>query len=98
MRRMAKLPNGSVLATIMPALSEFEQAKMSKFNKKSVAIFNNKEANSYETINYESFDLEKAKGFELPANDLIKCAYADGSVEVKGDGMAVFSVSLPRMD
>ena len=90
MRRMAKLPNGSVLATIMPALSEFEQAKMSKFNKKSVAIFNNKEANSY--------DLEKAKGFELPANDLIKCAYADGSVEVKGDDMAVFSVSLSRMD
>ena len=92
-RRMAKLPNGSVLATIMPALSEFEQAKMSEFNKKSVAIFNNKEANSYETINYGSFDLGKAKGMELPANDLIKCAYADGSVEIKGNDMAVFSVS-----
>ena len=92
-RRMAKLPNGSVLATLMPALSESEKTKMNEFNQKSIAILNNKETNSYETINYESFDLEKAKGFELPANDLIKCAYADGSVEVKGDDMAVFSVS-----
>lgn len=92
-RRMVKLPNGSVLATIMPALSEFEQAKMNEFNQKSVAIFNNKEANSYETINYESFDLGKAKGMELSANDLIKCAYADGCIAIKDNDMAVFSVS-----
>lgn len=92
-RRMAKLPNGSVLATLMPALSESEKTKMNEFNQKSVAILNNKEANSYETINYESFDLGKAKGQELTANDLIKCAYADGSVEIKGNDMAVFSVS-----
>lgn len=91
--RMAKLPNGSVLATIMPALSEFEQAKMSEFNKKMVAVLNNKEANSYETINYEDFDLEEAKGLELPANDLIKCAYADGSIGIKDNDMAVFSAS-----
>lgn len=92
-RRMVKLPNGSVLATIMPALSESEQTTMNKFNEKSVAVFNNKEANYYETINYESFDLEKAKDRELPANDLIKCAYADGSMTVKDNAMAVFSVS-----
>ena len=92
-RQATKLPNGSVLVTIMPVLSEFEQGKINEFNKKSVAIFNNKEANSYETINYGSFDLGKAKGMELPANDLIKCAYADGSVEIKGNDMAVFSVS-----
>ena len=71
-RRMVKLPNGSVLATIIPALSESEQTEINEFNKKSVTIFNNEEANSYETINYGSFDLEKAKGMELPANDLNK--------------------------
>ncbi len=27
--------------------------------------------------------LEKQKDMELSANDLIKCAYADGSIEVK---------------
>ena len=92
-RRMIKLPNGSVIATIMPALSELEQTRMNEFNQKTVAILNNMEAKSYETINYESFDLEKAKDMELPANDLIKCAYADGSIEIKGNDMAVFSVS-----
>lgn len=92
-RRIVKLPNGSVLATIMPALSEFEQTKMNEFNKKSVAIFNDKKANSYETINYESFDMEEAKDMELPVNDLIKCAYADGSIEIKNNDIAVFSVS-----
>ena len=92
-RRMVKLPNNSVLATIMPALSESEKVKMNEFNQKSVAIFNNKEANSYETINYESFDLGKAKGMELSANDLIKCAYADGCIAIKDNDMAVFSVS-----
>ena len=91
-RRMVKLPNGSVLATIIPALSESEQTEINEFNKKSVTIFNNEEANSYETINYGSFDLEKAKGMELPANDLIKCAYADGCIAIKGNDMAAFSV------
>ena len=63
---------------------------MNEFNQKSIAIFNNKEAKFYETINYESFDIGKAKDMELSANDLIKCAYADGSIEVKGNDMAVF--------
>lgn len=92
-RRMAKLPNGSILATIMPASAEFEQVKLNEYNEKSIAILNNKEANFYETINYESFDLEKAKGLELSANDLIKCAYADGCIAIKDNDMAVFSVS-----
>lgn len=92
-RRMAKLPNGSILATIMPASVEFEQVKLNEYNEKSIAILNNKEANFYETINYESFDLEKAKGLELSANDLIKCAYADGCIAIKDNDMAVFSVS-----
>ena len=89
-RRMVKLPNGFVLATLMPAFSESEKVEMNEFNQKSIAIFNNKEAKFYETINYESFDIGKAKDMELSANDLIKCAYADGSIEVKGNDMAVF--------
>ena len=92
-RRMTKLSNGSVLATILPAFSEEEKANLSEFNRKSVAILNNMEADSYETINYESFDIEKAEKMELPANDLIKCAYADGYIEIRDDDMAVFSVN-----
>lgn len=91
--QITKLPNGSVLVTMMPALFGSEQTKMNEFNQKSVAIFNNKEANSYETINYESFDLGRAKGMELSANDLIKCAYADGCIAIKDNDMAVFSVN-----
>ena len=71
-RRMVKLPNGFVLATLMPAFSESEKVEMNEFNQKSIAIFNNKEAKFYETINYESFDIGKAKDMELSANDLIK--------------------------
>lgn len=92
-RQITKLPNGSVLVTIMPALFGSEQMKMNEFNQKSVAILNDKEANFYGTINYESFDLGKAKGMELSANDLIKCAYADGCIAIKDNDMAVFSVS-----
>ena len=73
-RRMVKLPNGFVLATLMPAFSESEKVEMNEFNQKSIAIFNNKEAKFYETINYESFDIGKAKDMELSANDLIKCS------------------------
>lgn len=91
--RMTKLPNGFVLATIGPSTSEYEQTKMNEFNQKSIAIFNNKEANSYETINYESFDIEKAKDEELSSNDLIKCAYSDGFIGIKNTDMAVFSMS-----
>ena len=91
MNRMTRLPNGSILATTLPALSKLEKARMSGFNQKTIVIFNNKEANFYETINYESFDIEEADT-ELPANDLIKCAYSYGSVEIKDNDTVVFSV------
>lgn len=90
--RMIKLPNGSVLATIRPAVFEYAQAKMNEFNQKSIAIFNDKEAKSYETIDYESFNIEKAKGRELSANDLIKATYAEAYIAIKDNDMAVFSV------
>lgn len=91
--RMIKLPNGSVLATIRPAVFEYEQAKMNELNQKSIAIFNDKEAKSYETIDYGSFDIEKAKGIELSANDLIKATYAEACIAIKDNDIAVFSVN-----
>lgn len=92
--QMTKLPNGSVLATIQPALFEYQKAEQTNvINQKTITIFNDKEANSYETIKYESFDIEKAKGVELTANDLIKCAYSYGFIAIKDNDMAVFSVS-----
>jgi len=92
--QMIKLPNGSVLATIQPALFEYQKAEQTNvINQKTITIFNDKEANSYETIKYESFDIEKAKGAELTVNNLIKCAYSYGFIAIKDNDMAVFSVS-----
>lgn len=92
--QMIKLPNGSVLATMRPVLSAIHPyEKENEINKKSVVLFNNKGSKSYETINYDSFDLEEAKDTELAANDLIKYTYAQGSIEIKDNDMAVFSVS-----
>ena len=90
--RMTKLPNGSALATIRPILF-YDIGKRNEINKKSVVIFNNTEANAYETITYNSFDIEKAKGKQLATNDLIKYAYAQGSIVVKDNDTAVFSVN-----
>lgn len=91
--QMTKLPNGSVLATLRPSLFEFEKETRNEINKKSIVIFNDEEANSYESINYESFDIEKARDKELSSHDLIKCAYSDGFIEIKNNDMAVFSVN-----
>lgn len=92
--QMIKLPNGSVLATIQPALFEYQKTEqINEINQKSVTIFNDKEANSYETINYESFDIEKAKGAKLSANDLIKYAYSYGFISLRNNDTAVFSVN-----
>lgn len=91
--RMIKLSNGSVLATIRPSIFEYEQTKMNEFNQKTIAIFNDKEANSYLTINYENFDIEKAGDKELSSNDLVKMAYSDGLVGIRNNDVAVFSVS-----
>lgn len=90
--RMTKLPNGYVLATIRPSIYEYEQTKMNGFNQKSIAIFNDKEANSYETIDYAKFDIEKAGDKELSSNDLVKMAYSDGLVGIRNNDMVVFSV------
>lgn len=90
--RMTKLPNGYVLATIRPSIYEYEQTKMNGFNQKSIAIFNDKVANSYETIDYAKFDIDKAGDKEFSSNDLVKMAYSDGLVGIRNNDMVVFSV------
>lgn len=92
-RRSVKLPNGSILATIMPASAIGEEIRPNGINQKSVVILNDKEAKGYETIKYESFNINEAKSIELPTNELIKCAYCDGSIATKNNDMAVFSVA-----
>lgn len=90
--KMAKLPNGSTLATIRPPF-EAEKEKMDDINNKSVVIFNNNDIKSYETINYDSFDIEEATNKQIDANELIKWTYAQGNILVKDNNIAAFSAS-----
>lgn len=90
--RMAKLPNGSVIATIHPPF-EFQREKINEINKKSVAIFNWNTATSHETINYDSFNIESPKTNETATDELIKWTYAQGAVAVKDNNTAVFAAS-----
>lgn len=77
----------------MTIIGGSEMNKNREINKKSVVIFNNNEANSYETIKYNSSDVEKGVSSEIDTNELIKCAYANGDIEIKNNDMAVFSVA-----
>lgn len=52
-RRMIKLPNGSVLATIQNNIFSFVHQKYD-INKNSITIFNDNEVKAYETIKYDS--------------------------------------------
>lgn len=90
--RMAPCPNGNVLATIRPPF-DFEQGKVDEINKKSVALFDGKSIKSYETIDYDSFDLGEANDKQVAANEVIKWTYAQGLIETKGNEMAVLAVS-----
>lgn len=89
-QEMVKLSNGSVLATI--GLAPFVDQEVNEINQKSVALFNDKEARGYETIKYESFEDKEVRSDEMPMNERIKGAYGRGSIEIKGNDMAVFSV------
>lgn len=89
--QMMKLPNGSVLATIRPAF-EFEKENTNAVNKSSVVVFNNNDVTPHEVIKYDSFDVGKATGKQIDENDLIKWSYAQGTIEIKDNDMAVFSV------
>lgn len=91
-RRMIKLPNGSVLATIQNNIFSFVHQKYD-INKNSITIFNDNEVKAYETIKYDSFDVTSATKPVIDANSLIKAAYADGHLGLKGNDLAVFSVS-----
>lgn len=89
-RKMVKLPNGSTLAIIRPPF-EFEKEKMDDINKKSVVVFNDSNIKAYETINYDSFEVEKATSKQIDANELIKWTYAQGKIVAKDNNIAVLS-------
>ena len=91
--RITKTPNGSLLATIYPAIFEFEKSLQNKLNEKSVALFSSQGIKSIETIPYDSFEIEEAKENELPSNDLLKWAYAQGRIGIRDDSLVVFSVN-----
>lgn len=91
MNTLVKLPNGSGLVTIVGRSGNNLPPEEHDINNKSVAIFDNNMVKGYQTINYDSFDIIAPKSRFEP-NNLVKCSYAAGSIEVKDDNMAVFSV------
>lgn len=91
--QITKTPNGSLLATIHPAVFEFEKSLQNKLNEKSVALFSSQGIKSFETIPYESFRIEEAKENELSSSDLLKWAYAQGRIGIRDDSLVVFSVN-----
>lgn len=90
--RMLKLPNGSILATIRPALTEKEKMRVNGINKNSVILFNKQEAKFFQTIDYNSFDIPQGSAHQTPSNELIKWSYAQGIQQYKNNDKAVFSV------
>lgn len=94
--RMIKLPNNSIVANIQAPDIAHPRYKKFDINKGDIVIYNKKEANSYNTIDYECFNLpmdkSQASSAELAKIDKIKRAYSDGEICIKGNDKAVFSV------
>ena len=77
------MPDGTVLATVRPAVFEFEKAFSNALNQKSIVLFGENGVKGYDVIDYDSFDLGDAAETEFPANDLVKWNYAQGCIGVK---------------
>lgn len=88
--QMIKLPNGNVLATIIPTV--FDHQVNCKVNDKSLVVFNDKEAKAYETINYDSYLNGKEWDSKDAMKSQIKNSYAYGRFAIKGNDLAVFAV------
>lgn len=86
-----KLPDGSVLATIRPAMFKPEQAKEENYKGRSVLLIREEGIKTYTTINSETFNVGEAKKNELPADELVRWTFAQGLMATKGNDMAVFS-------
>lgn len=91
--QMIKLPNGSILATLKYNRHKSYKGKRYRSNENSIVIFNNKKADFYQTIDYDSFSLRQARGQELEANNIIKDSYGNGSIALRGNDLAVFSLN-----
>lgn len=89
-----KLPNGSVLATLEIGAKQIDIFK-NKFNENSIAVYNEKEAKAYETIDYKSYGADEwksPKDIELEYNesDMIKLAYSYCRIATKDSDYAAF--------
>lgn len=97
--RMTRLQNGNTLATIEPTTFLYNKPKRveCELNKRDVLLFNDKEAKSYNSINYNSFENGNEEGsrenFKAGIKDQIKLAYANGGFLVKNNDLAVFFAS-----
>lgn len=89
---ISKLPDGTVLTTISPAIFENEKSKEGGINNNSVVLFNGKELKGFQTINYNSFNLKDPTPKQTPTNELIKWTYAQGNVCTPNCQKAVFSL------
>lgn len=100
--RATKLPNGSILVNIEPTKYSPLFYRKYKFNTNSVAVINSEEANSYETIDYKSFNSEKDESTEkfnldevvenAKLCDKIKMSYAQGEFCAKGSEIVAFTM------
>ncbi len=91
-----KLEDGNIIGRFYSNIYETSRKLLDcNLNKGDVIIFNNKEAKSYNTIDYSSYEngLEegnKEKGL-VGMKDQIKFAFSNGSLCVKGSELAVFN-------
>lgn len=94
--RMTRLQNGNTLATIEPTIFIYNKPKLveCELNKRDVLLFNDKEAKSYNSINYNSFENGYEEGSredrKAGIKNQIKYSFANGNLVVRNNDLAVF--------
>lgn len=91
-QKFIKLPNGNAVATIGGEIDKNSLPEKYDINNKSIAIINNNKVKGYQTIDYDSFDVKVPDSKDFGSKAVIKNAYLQGSIENRGNDLAVFSV------
>lgn len=96
--RMTRLQNGNTIATIEPTIFKHNPKLIEcELNKRDILFFNDKEAKSYNSINYNSYENGYKEGTREDGNagikDQIKYAFANGYHLVKNNDLAAFFAS-----
>lgn len=93
-----KLENGDILASIEPnpAPDQNTLYAQCKLNNRDILILNDKEANSYDLINYESFENGNEEtpesGEWFGTKDKIKYSLCNGFIMARDNDLAVFTL------